>query len=76
MFSHFSKVQIFLIFCRKNLKIRAQNTFLGNNFIWYEFRSNFATFSEFEKKSCCFPENQVLREICYSLMEKINVHKS
>ena len=36
-------------FFAKNLKIRAENIFLGKNTIWYTFYSKFATFSDFEK---------------------------
>ena len=49
MFSFFSKLKSFLIFCQKNLQIRAEITISRNNAIWYAFHSKFATFSHFEK---------------------------
>ena len=49
MFSFFSSFKNFLTFCQKNLLIKAEKTFSGNNVIWYAFYSKFPTLSDFEK---------------------------
>ena len=49
IFSNFSNFQNFLIFCQKNLIIKAEKTLLRNNTIWYVFYSKFANFIDFEK---------------------------
>ena len=44
MFSNFSNFENFLIFSQNNLIIKAEETFLRNNTIWYAFYSKFANF--------------------------------
>ena len=48
-FSNSSNVEYFLILCRQNLISKAENTFSGNQTVWYAFYSKFTTFIEFEK---------------------------
>ena len=56
IFSNFSHVGNFLIFCFKNLMIRAEMTVLRTNTIWYAFYSKFATFRDFEQIQVFFFE--------------------
>ena len=53
-FSNFSKFKNLPIFFAKNLNLGGKKTFLRNKKISFEFYNKFATFTDFEKKSCSF----------------------
>ena len=59
IFSNFSSVQSFLIFCQKNLILRAERPFLKNITIWYALYSKFTTFSDFKKFQDFFFEKPI-----------------
>ena len=49
----------FWLFCRKNLIIAAQKTFLRNSTNWHAFYSKFATYGRFEKINNFFSKKPI-----------------
>ena len=83
---NFFKIKNYLILLQKNIAIKVEKTFLRNSIIWYAFNSKFATFNDFEEKSCFFWKpiyffkkkhfeksyyfSHILWQICYNLVIK------